>query len=209
MTTFRIPVRPSRYDEPGRFGTGCVLRVRGHRYSFSFVSPEGTCRRVYEGPILPGPYAYAVALPVIIAANPEHGSGAESRRLREAGAEVDAEIGDLVELGGYTFRIVTAPNDNIELHLADPELDIANVQADDILQVGESNLRVVDVVRREQATLYLSVTRLFDRHPEGPGESQPYPVVANLGEHRNVWNIAHRPGYTPAQARVVELHPAP
>jgi hypothetical protein len=205
MTTFRIPVRPTRYNEPGQFETGCVLRIRGHRYTFGFVSPEGTTRRVLEGPKLPGPYAYAVPLSVAITANPEHGTGAESRRLREAGAEADAEIGDLVEIQGYTFRIHRAPNDNIELYLADPELDIANVQADDILQVGESNLRVVDVVRREQATLYLSVTRLFDRHPEGPGESQPYPVVANLGEHRNVWNIVHRPGYIPAAVVAMEL----
>jgi len=118
---------PSTYDhEPDHYRTrdGYVLDIvtrRGRalpsRFKFGFVGPDGECRRVTGGPILPGPYAYGYPLSVAITANPEHGTGAEMRRNRAAGTEVDAAIGDVVVFRGFRFRIEAAPNDNIELVL--------------------------------------------------------------------------------------------
>lgn len=118
-------LEPSRYGEPDTWSTrdGWVLdivtrpgRLPG-RFAFGFVGPDGSCRREYQGPVLPGPYAYGFGLAVAITADPEMSTGAERRRNRAAGTEIDAKIGDEVVFRGFRFRIESAPNDNVKLTL--------------------------------------------------------------------------------------------
>jgi hypothetical protein len=137
VTTFRLPLRQSTTfpDRSGFFSSPAVLKIGDNRFRFGYVSPDGTTRRVDDGPELPGPYAYA---------DPWMSTGHESKRLRELGAEDDADFYDLVQLGEHTFRIVPAPNDNIRLVLVDPKLDPNRPQAGDVLNGRIKVVRVLD-----------------------------------------------------------------
>lgn len=113
---------PSRYTETDTWGTEAVLTINfggrtPHRFGLGFVGPDGECRREYQGPILSGPYAFAYGLAVVLAANPEHGTGAEMRRAREAGLVIDAQLGDVLVFRGHRFLIERDHNQNVKLTL--------------------------------------------------------------------------------------------
>lgn len=110
----KIELEPQRYkDIPGvaekNYVSKTVLRMyckhAGHdcRLQISYTAPDGLSRREYQGPILPGPYASTFPLGVVI--DNHGGSGAESRKLREAGLEFDVAEGDEFELDGMRWTI--------------------------------------------------------------------------------------------------------
>lgn len=114
---------PDPYDAADHWGTlhgDAVLTVQlrrtgpAHRFGLGFVGPDGSSRREYGGPILPGPYAYAYGLPVVIAAN-GRGTGSEMAAARAANLVVDANLGDVLTIRGHQFRIDRTHNDNIKL----------------------------------------------------------------------------------------------
>jgi hypothetical protein len=106
----RIQLDPSRYERRDTWTSPNVLRIvcryLGHetRFGIGYVGRNGACRREQDGPILPGPYAYLIPLPVVIAAH-DGGTAAESARLAAAGIEWDAADGDELIIGGERFTI--------------------------------------------------------------------------------------------------------
>jgi hypothetical protein len=60
-------------------GTGAWIEYRAYsrytrrweRFSLLYVGPEGECRRVHQGPVLPGPYAAMIPQATMIAAHPQ------------------------------------------------------------------------------------------------------------------------------------------
>lgn len=101
METIKIPTRPSRYkSQPGhwREQEGVVLQLKGtrRRYGLGYVDSTGECRRVYQGPILPGPYAFMTANAIVISA---HKTG-------PAPVVIEFDLGDTVEFhDGQRFTI--------------------------------------------------------------------------------------------------------
>ncbi len=65
-------------------------------WSILFIGPEGSCRRVFEGPIVPGPYAALIPEATVISA---------TRMPGDRAATVELEPGDLVIIRGVAFRI--------------------------------------------------------------------------------------------------------
>lgn len=65
-------------------------------WSLLFVGPEGSCRREFEGEILPGPYAALIPESTCISATRLPGDRAETVELAE---------GDLIVIRGVAFRI--------------------------------------------------------------------------------------------------------
>lgn len=115
MTYHVLPIEPHR-SQRGRFGDAYVGhfesphvlavntgRAYRERHKVGYVDETGTCRRVFEGPILPGPYAFAFGLATVI--DNHGGTAAEADRNRAAGTEYDVEHGDRLVLGTNVFRV--------------------------------------------------------------------------------------------------------
>jgi hypothetical protein len=109
-------------DHPGWFASMIVLTVQlrpglrtgreSCRFGVGFVGPEGTARRKYAGPELPGPYAFAISLPAT--------ASIELARLRDLGLVVDAALGDRLIFQGATFVIERDGDETIKLTLVTP-----------------------------------------------------------------------------------------
>lgn len=100
-----IPTQASRYPGDTCRTTDQVIVFGGKR--FKFVStPEGAeSRIVHQGPMVPGPHVQAFELASTLAANPEHGTWGEMKRLREAGKVHEVQVGDELSIDGHTFRV--------------------------------------------------------------------------------------------------------
>lgn len=61
-----------------------------------YVGPDGECRREYQGPVLPGPYAALI---------PEASCISATRLPGDRAATVDLAEGDLVVIRSVAFRI--------------------------------------------------------------------------------------------------------
>ena len=77
MTTIAVPMQNDRYNDQGKFdlADGAELRIlcadgRRRAFGFGYVDETGTCRRVFQGPVGPGPYAYVYGRAVVIAREP-------------------------------------------------------------------------------------------------------------------------------------------
>lgn len=103
-TLTRIPSK-TFHDDPGYFETVETLRVNGHCYGVGGWDSTTTGRKVFQGPMVPGPVAFAFGLAVVITAH----------REVDTKTYVDARLGDLVEIDGVTYVIASAPNRNIDL----------------------------------------------------------------------------------------------
>lgn len=99
---FQIPIEPGRYGEKGtwRMPDGHELECRSEylgytaRWTVGYTDHTGLARRVTGGPQTPGPYAYLVPLPTVIAAHHE-----------TPAIVVQVNPGDVLNLGGQLFRI--------------------------------------------------------------------------------------------------------
>ncbi len=104
-TTHVIPLKPSETfrDDPHAWGSDTVIVVNGKRFKLGYFDPQGECRREFEGPILPGPYAFLVALSVII----DCGLSAEQIAAGQlAGTEFEVNEGDVLDFDGIKFELV-------------------------------------------------------------------------------------------------------
>jgi len=85
-------------------GTGEWIEYRAHsrytrrveRFSLLYVGPKGECRRVYQGPVLPGPYAAMIPQATVISAHPQ---------ARPAQV-VDLEEGDMIVFNGVPMMLI-------------------------------------------------------------------------------------------------------
>lgn len=105
-------------SEPDQWSSDVIIMIgnRGRSldwHMIGFCGPESVTRRVHQGPLLKGVYAYAFAKGVVI--DNHGGSGRELAEARGAGKVVDASIGDVLVMRGYPFVIESERNDNIKL----------------------------------------------------------------------------------------------
>jgi hypothetical protein len=181
---FRIPTHPGRYNELGHFDSDSVLNIGGIRHTFGYVSAAGTCRHIAQGPMLPGPYAFLVALPSVI--DQHGGSGAEATRNRAAGLEFDASVGDFVEIDGHAWAIVKTGFYSYGLRPFNVSWDVERPQVGDVLEGTYTNLRVVKVLpRAEGGQPRVKVRALWSDGERGAA----WELVVDTGR---LW-IAYRP----------------
>ena len=69
-----------------------------HRWGICFIPKGSEGRRVYQGPMEPGPFADPFGLATCIAANPEHGTYGEMRRKAARAMVHEVQAGDRVVL---------------------------------------------------------------------------------------------------------------
>ena len=104
-----LVLEPDRLGEPDHWDSPNVIRTHSRyigrvvRLGLLYVGPAGQCRRVYEGPILPGPYVGTYALSWSI--DNHGGTGADMARLEAAGLEFEAKPGDRFRIGGLLFEL--------------------------------------------------------------------------------------------------------
>lgn len=104
-----------RSDDKGYWHMA-ILRVGNLNYAGFTIGlvPEGYMSRlVDQGPLVPGPSAYAFANASVL--DNHGGTGAELRKAESESRVFHAEIGDVLDLGGVFFRIDPANNRNIDL----------------------------------------------------------------------------------------------
>lgn len=83
--------------------TDHVLSIRGRRYGVGGIPEGASGRKVHEGPLVPGPWAYLYELATVL--DNHGGTGAESTRMRAAGTEHVVAIGDAVCFDGCKYEI--------------------------------------------------------------------------------------------------------
>lgn len=106
-TTQEVPVLKPGQSHDG----GSVLRVigtgyhpeTGARFGIGAVKEGDEARKVQDGPMVPGPWAYAYGLCAVI--DNHGGTKAESDRMQESGQEVTVQIGDVVEVDGHRYTV--------------------------------------------------------------------------------------------------------
>lgn len=120
MTTMTTTIKLSRTDTDNKTDTGWskgektfLNRSTSERYRIGFVGPEQSGRKETGGPMVPGPWAFAYGLCVVI--NNRGGSGAESARRLAEGNEIEFDFGDVFEIEGVQFCANVAHNGNLEL----------------------------------------------------------------------------------------------
>lgn len=104
---------PTRYEnEAGeKLDSSNVLRVYSKfardivRMKIGYITAQGSARKVQDGPLVPGPWAYTYPLSSAITADPRHSTAAESERLTSAGVEWQVKVGDLFVMDGHLWQL--------------------------------------------------------------------------------------------------------
>lgn len=110
-----ITLDPSPYGAERPWASQHVLNVSGARkrdrngrFGLGFVAPGQEARKVFQGPLEPGPWAYTFQHCTVI--DNFGGTAAESRTLKACGLEHDVKVGEVVafvhEDTIYKFRLV-------------------------------------------------------------------------------------------------------
>lgn len=81
-----------------------IIRFGKHSFSLGIVPTGCVGRQVTQGPLVPGPWAFASPCATVIADNPAHGTAAEIARNKAAGMEFTAEVGDIIVMDGIAFE---------------------------------------------------------------------------------------------------------
>jgi hypothetical protein len=103
--TFNIPVTELAYSGTTAKSNHVLVQPTGKRFGIGGVPRGQSGRKVFQGPLVEGPWAFAFGLCSVIAANPERGTWGEIRRNKEAGIEHDVHEGDELVFDGVRYRI--------------------------------------------------------------------------------------------------------
>ncbi len=98
-------------------GTRLLVAGSGNYAGFSVCyCPKGSsARRVYKGPLVPGPFCDTFACASVM--DNHGGTGAELAREDAAGNLLNLQMGDLVRVGDEIYSIHPDNNNNIKLKL--------------------------------------------------------------------------------------------
>ena len=99
------PASHQPYDDTVKSDHVLALKGTYHRFGLAAIPRGKSGRKVFQGPLVPGPWAFAFGLSSVIAANPEHGTYGDIRRNKAAGLEHEVEAADLIRFDGVTYRI--------------------------------------------------------------------------------------------------------
>lgn len=109
MTTTKTPIEIPLTENRGyAWTTDHMLRMPGPyggRFHIGAVRRGEEGRQVFQGPMVPGPWAFATGAGTFITSNPEHNSGTESRRLTAAGLEHEVEDGDAIVIDDVLYTV--------------------------------------------------------------------------------------------------------
>lgn len=145
MTTTHLI--PSELLEISRYGDGIYhssddlrIMVRGQSgvgFALGYVPPTASARKVTGGPLVSGPWCYAVGLCAVI--DNYGGSRAEIDQSRARGSLIECEAGDLLEIDGNRYSITFARNGadraNLSLELVGPVERMGLCHAATVLRV--------------------------------------------------------------------------
>lgn len=103
-TVHMVPVVVHRWNERGYWSTPELFEITvfakyvSHEVhcTIGYFDATGSARRVFEGPVLPGPYAFLTPQATVIQA--AHYNFEAPKRIR-------VEDGDVLNLGGQLFRV--------------------------------------------------------------------------------------------------------
>lgn len=109
MTTTETIVARLSTESNGLLGTARKVLTRftikgTHCWSgLGYVAKGDTGRKVYQGPLVEGPWAYGFGLSLCI--DNHGGTRAEQERLREQGLLIEVEGGEQVEIDGTLYEV--------------------------------------------------------------------------------------------------------
>lgn len=86
------------YSTPTAIRDRTILQIGGYKFGLMYVSEAGSCRRVFEGPILPGPYAAVFGLASVISAH----------RSPHTDTVINVAVGDVLVMPDGTHFAVLA-----------------------------------------------------------------------------------------------------
>ena len=105
MTKHIIPTTPARREN--EFKSAAIVRIANSSsiggWSIGGWSENGKGRLVFQGPMIKGPVAYAVALPTVMDNN--GGTEGEHERAAEAGLLFDVAEGDTLVINGADYTV--------------------------------------------------------------------------------------------------------
>jgi len=116
-----IPVTEVKYgntavsDHVLRLGYNGIVGPTWKRFGIGGIVKGGKGTKLFGGPMVKGPWAFAFGLGVCIAANREMGTGAEMERLEAAGKEHVVEDGDLIRFDKVLYSVRVVRREFIEL----------------------------------------------------------------------------------------------
>lgn len=85
----------------------------GSGFQVGYVPAGESARKVYQGPLVPGPWAYAYPLCSVIST--DGGTSAEMAREKAAGLLLHVALGDRIEVEGLAYAVKATDRYNIEL----------------------------------------------------------------------------------------------
>lgn len=90
-----------------------IRGLGGAGFTVDAVRANDSARQKYQGPHVPGPWAYAFARAGVI--DNYGGTGASIKRDKAAGLLIEADIGDVLAIDGHEYTIAPDHNRNIKL----------------------------------------------------------------------------------------------
>lgn len=103
-TTKTIPVLPCPYGDKGHFVSRTKLIYKGRQYDIGGWDATGHGRKVFKGPMVAGPHAFATEAVVCI--DNDYRAGRETAALEAAGRLVVVNTGDVIELAGTRYKVL-------------------------------------------------------------------------------------------------------
>ncbi len=97
--------------------TDHVLNINGHRYGVGGIPQGQEGRKVFEGPMVQGPWAYTFELCAAVCSNTKMNTGVESQRMQAEKTEHIVEIGGTLEFAGNTYKVKQGFNNDVNLEL--------------------------------------------------------------------------------------------
>ena len=113
------------YDRDNHDQEPTILASNNGRYRFNVGHvPKGEVgRKVTQGPLVPGPWAYAFGLCTFI--SDSGSSGDEIEQAKNAGRYLEVDHGDLIEVAGNTYKVHYSkhgiPGEHLSLELVEDD----------------------------------------------------------------------------------------
>lgn len=109
MSAVKIPMYPSPYENDPAMKSDAVLRLpNGKRFGVGAIPEGAAARKVYQGPLIAGPWAFTFGLAVVIDNYPE-------RRAAERAKDFEVDEGSLVEIEYKVYQVKVVRREYINL----------------------------------------------------------------------------------------------
>jgi len=115
MANLKIETRVEKTCTGPELKSDVILTCGLDRYAVGGVAEGSKARKVFQGPLVEGPWHFIFGLAGCIAANPEHGTYGEMKRARAAGLVHAIAPGDLLLIDGIRYTVRASFNGVLEI----------------------------------------------------------------------------------------------